>query len=161
MATEVEIRTALADVIRLNVASIVTVLPRDIMNLTDVGWMNVLRDPSGFIRGWTITQNGAPPLEPDQRGGRYRLWFDVWQWFQYRTGNDAQNSEDESSAERELIMLKFSRPDLYIPLPQRTTLDGVGLLDFPRGRIGTPEIDLKGHVRIAKGEIYVDTVLGC
>ena len=85
MASEVNIRAAIAAVITSATASISpapVVIPRDILNIFESGWMNVLRDNSGagVIHGWTITQTGAALVPGEERalesalGDEYRAY---------------------------------------------------------------------------------------
>lgn len=158
MAAEVDIREAIAAQVQAAVGSSVVVLSRDILDVTTTGWLTVLRnEATQRIRGWTVTQSGAEGIEQRNRGAEYRLWFDVWQWFQYETGTDAVNSENQSSAERDAVIRVFSRVDAELP----SILSNAGLLEFPPGSIGTAEVDIRGQVRVAKGLLRVETVIGC
>ncbi|MCI0391671.1 MAG: hypothetical protein MOB07_23245 [Acidobacteria bacterium] len=161
MASEVVIRASIVDVIKTALVSIVpapVVLGRDILNVTETGWMNVLRDDNGLgiIHGWTVTQNGQRLLEKRIGAALYELFFDVWQWDQYRGGSDASNSENQSSTERDLVLNAFKWSGT---LP--TVLQDADPLNFDPGSISTVETDFRGQVRVAKGVLRVETLIGC
>lgn len=167
MASEVNIRAAIAAVITSATASVSpapVVIPRDILNIFESGWMNVLRDQSGagVIHGWSVTQTGAAPVPGEERGygAEYELIFDVWQWFQYASGTNASNSENSMSAERELVIAAFAKP-LQSPVSAHSELSRVKPLEFPPGSIGTPELEFSGQVRLARGILRVGQLVGC
>lgn len=161
MASEVAIREEIVAQIKEALVSFTpaaVVIGRDILNVFDSGWYNVLRDEDGLgkIHGWTVTQNGAVVIEERQGGAEYELLFDVWQWDQYRTGTDASNSENQSSAERDAVINKFKDAKA---LPE--ILSRAHPIEFERGSIATVETDFRGQVRLGKGLLRVGNVYGC
>jgi uncharacterized protein (DUF3084 family) len=109
LATEVQIRNAIAAKIA-EVAPQAVVVPRNILNTKNNGWLGLLQSPddNDRIHGWMVTQRAAPINEQRTNGAEYSLNFSVWQFWAYETGDDAANSEDASSSEREVVMTAFA-----------------------------------------------------
>lgn len=156
MASEIEIRNAIRSAIAA-AAPAAKALARDLLNVREGGWLGVLHDAGGRVRGWMVTQSGASLVEARHGGAEYALHFDVWQFFQYRTGENSSNSEDEFSAEREAVMAVFANPAALPAILAECTP-----LDFPPGSIG-PFLaeNVKGIVHLAKGRLSVRKVTGC
>jgi hypothetical protein len=111
MATEKQMREAIAAVLTLVVDSTTRVMPRDILGAFRAGDYKPLLAPNATrIRGWMVTQ-AASPLDPANSGdtwAAYRPTWKLWQLHEYYTGSDADNSEDIASAEREAVMAAFA-----------------------------------------------------
>src|SRR5262245_38270648 len=160
MASEGAIRIEIAETIQTATVAFTpppVVLSRDILNLFDTGWVSLLRDAEGMIHGWSVTQSGAGLFEEMMNAAEYELFFDVWQWTQYKTGSNAQNSEDQSSAEREAVIEAFKNAQALDPILSRAHP-----ISFPFGSIGTIAVpDFRGQVRVAKGILRVGKIYGC
>lgn len=159
MATEVQIRQAVVDRIKAVTVALIpapVVLGRDILDIYNVGWMNVLRDANQLIHGWTVTQSALALREKLQHAAEYWLIYDVWFWWQYATGSDAQNSENTASAEIEIVVDAFKDPLVLVPI-----LQDAEPLDFSENSIATVENDFRGQVKVAKGRLRVPKIYGC
>lgn len=160
MASEVEIRNAIVAHIKaktmiFNPAPLV--LGRDITDILENGAINDLRDSANVIHAWLVKQIGAMPVKEDrQRGAEYELIYDVSQITQYRSGSDASNSINESSAERDAVIAGFTSS---AALP--ATLKTAKPIEFPPGSINLPEPAAGGQVRISRGILRVRSLEGC
>ncbi len=156
MATEIEIRNALRNVVAAAAPEAI-VLARDILNVKQSGWLSALAKPGKRVRGWMVTQSGYAIFEQRNNAVEYQLWYDIWQFFQYRSGENTSNSEDEFSAEREAVIAPFINPDALDPI-----LSTVTPLEFPQGTIGPFEAEnINGLIHLAKGRLSVNKVTGC
>jgi len=107
-----------------------------------------------------VTFSGAVPADERGFGAEYELWYDVWQWYQLQVGTNAANSYDQMSAERELVITAFAKPQLA-PITSYPSLSWVTPLTFPPGSTGPPEIDFRGHVTLARGSLRAGQIVGC
>lgn len=107
MPTEIQIRNAIASTIK-SVAPTAVVIARNALDLKDNGWLMLFSPDGENIHGWMVTQRAALINEQRANGKEYSLSFNVWQFFDYTTGNDISNSEDVASAERESVMLALA-----------------------------------------------------
>ena len=111
MATEKEMREAIAAVLTLVVDSTTRVMPRDILGAFRAGDYKPMLAPNATrIRGWMVTQ-AAAPLDLARSGDTWAEYLPVWKLWQiheYYTGSDSDNSEDVASAERETVMAAFA-----------------------------------------------------
>ena len=154
MATEKAIREAIAAKIQ-TAAPTAVVVPRNILGIKDDGWYGLLQSPndSNRVHGWMVTLGAQTLVENRQSGAEYSLKFLIWQFYQYRTGSNTANSEDEAGAEREAVIAAFLG-SLASPLSWADPLE-LGLIDiFPTG-------DGSRLIHIAQGSINVLNVAGC
>lgn len=152
MPTEKQIRDAIASTITA-AAPTAVVLPRNILGIKNDGWLGLLQSPSdgNRMRGWMITLQSQALIEDRVNGAEYELRFSVWQFLQYWTGDNTDNSEDAFSAEREAVINAFAG-QLASPLSWASPLE-FSLIDlFPVG---------DRLVHIAQGSIAVANVTGC
>lgn len=153
MATEKQIREAIASTIQ-TAAPLSVVIPRNIVGKReDDGWLGSLQSPadSNRIRGWTVTLVGRKLIEDRLRAAEYELVFDVWQYLQYWMGNNTDNSEDVLSAEQEAVIIAFA-DELPGPLEWATPIE-FSLID--KFTIGTRD------VHIGQGTITIRTAVNC
>lgn len=127
MATEQAIRYGIAQAIR-DAAPGAIVVPRNILNIQDGGWLGILQsdEPTPRVHGWMVALAGQSVTEAESYGAEYELRYHVWQFFQYKTGVEGQNSEDEMSTEREAVIQAFSNPRALTG----TTPDGTALSEL-------------------------------
>lgn len=154
MATEKAIREAIAAKIQ-TAAPLAVVIPRNILGIRQDAWLGMLQSSAdnNRIRGWIVTEKAQALTEQRQSGAEYEMRFDVWQFYEYFTGDNTTNSEDIFSAEREAVILAFTG-DLVSPLTWAKPLD-FSLIDiFPVGTGAMP-------IHIAQGSISVINVAGC
>jgi hypothetical protein len=99
-----DIRTAIAALI-IPVAPQALVIPRLLMDVEVAQWAAVYRSDAhdGLIHAWCVSRLGAQPLEIGNRPRDYRWTYRVTGFRQYETGTAAANSEDEFSAEIDLV----------------------------------------------------------
>lgn len=74
-------------------------IPRNILSITDDGQANLLlADPDlagkERVRGWMVTLAAGDIHEVGQHYTEYNLVFAVWQFQEYFTGSNTENSED-------------------------------------------------------------------
>jgi hypothetical protein len=152
MPTEKQIRDAIAATIQ-TAAPQAVVIPRNILGMKDDGWLGFLQSgvDSNRIHGWMVTLQSQAVIEDRVSAAEYELRFAVWQFLQYRTGSNSDNSEDAFSNERGAVLNAFAGA---LPAP----LDGAKPLEFSL-------VDLfqvgDRLVHIAQGSIVVGTVLNC
>lgn len=128
MPTEKEIRQAIVTVVKAAAGNKAVVVGRNILGIPNNGWVGMLQSPRDAkrVHGWMVTMAGEE--EPTQflNNDEGRIRFHVWQFYEYRSGNDTSNSEDEASDERELVRNAFKA---IATLP--AALNGVQGLYFP------------------------------
>jgi hypothetical protein len=152
MPTEKQIRDAIAATIA-TAAPLAVVIPRNILGIKNDGWLGMLQSAAdnNRIRGWMVTLQSAPLIEDRINGAEYDLRFSVWQFLQYWTGDNTDNSEDAFSAEREAVIIAFAG-QLAAPLSWAKPLE-FSLIDL---------FSIGGRlVHIAQGSIAVSNVTGC
>lgn len=152
MPTEKQIRDAIAATIQ-TAAPLAVVIPRNILGMKNDGWLGLLQSASdqNRIRGWMVTLQSQPLIEDRLNGAEYELRFSVWQFLQYWTGSNTDNSEDTFSAEREAVVSAFAG-SLGSPLEWAKPLQ-FSLIDlFSVG---------DRLVHIAQGSIAVRNVTSC
>lgn len=109
MATEKEIREAIAARIQTLAPSAV-VVPRNILGIKNDGWLGLLQSPAdgNKIHGWMVSLQSQVLIEDRGFGAEYELRYAVWQFLQYSTGDNTNNSEDVFSAERAAVIQGFA-----------------------------------------------------
>lgn len=113
-----QIRTSIAALIQVAVPLSI-VFPRWILGYDPAEWPALLRSPSDGNRahGWIVTQRNDDGTVKGQRCIDRDYTYAVWGFHYYDTGNDALNSEDLFSAEREAVVATLDK-DLAPLLPQ-------------------------------------------
>jgi hypothetical protein len=159
MATELEVRQAIVEHILTVLAAFdpaPLVMGRDVADSLETDSVNDLRDEAGRIHVWTVTPNGAIPVDPGMGAVEYDLLYDVIQWIQFWSGNESANSDIQASMERDAVLDGFKDSSV---LPG--VLNGARPVEFPRGSIGISLPALRGRVKQSKGLLRISNAYGC
>jgi hypothetical protein len=152
LPTEVDIRNGIAARIKATVPSAV-VKSRDIIDTVGGAWLSDLEDADGKVHSYVVTLEAMTLIEPQIGSARYKLRYSVWRIQDCETGSDSANSEDQGSAERELVVNAFAN---QAALP--AVLSNCEPLQF--ARIGLRYVGDK-CVHIDEGSIEVEWVTNC
>lgn len=109
MATEKQIREAVKTAIEA-AAPLAKVISRNILDLANNKWLNFLNSPNDGkkLHGYFVTWDGGESQPPYLRD--YAAGISIFGAYEYRTGNDASNSEDEWNAEVEDVIERLINP---------------------------------------------------
>ena len=159
---EKDIRNAIGSAIATAVSTAI-VIPRNLLgNLKNATWYSEFLDVDNRVHGWGIALYSDTPSDPNrfQRKAEYLYKYHVWQLYEFTSGNDASNSEDLASVERDTVKALF--------VPTATSLCGAvrgcGPLEFGQSFIpGATPIDTMEVgdriLHIAQGQLTVADTL--
>lgn len=108
MPTQKQMREATKTAIQA-AAPTAKVISRNILDLVNNKWLTFLNSPADGKRlhGWCVTWEGG---ESDRYLYEYDAVISLFGAYEYRTGDDTSNSEDEWNAEVEAVLNRFVNP---------------------------------------------------